>query len=258
MRQVSICSFNVNGLRAAAKAGFGAWLAQERPDVICIQETRAPGTVVVPYLASLGYAYVYHSPANKAGYSGTCIASRKQATGFELLTDIPKFDAEGRFAFAKFGDIGVVSAYVPNGNASPARLRFKLEYLEYLTAKCEQLVTRVPRLLICADFNIAHTENDVANAARVRNKSGFLAEERALMDRLMKIGIRDPLRLSAGNTPGMYTWWASHSDCRARNVGWRFDYILSSDILLKQIRDPMIHADVRVSDHCPVSVRVQQ
>jgi len=266
-KQLTLHSWNVNGLRAVLRKGdFQRFLAAHAPDILCLQETKAEREQVV---LDLPEYHEYWSSASKKGYSGTAIFARteplsvsyglpKTVTRRFNLVDAEGRDAldEGRLITAEFAQFYVVTAYVPNAKDDLSRLPLREQHWDpAVLAHCRLLEKKKP-VIICGDFNVAHTALDLANPkANVGNK-GFTAEERAGFQAFIDAGFIDTLRLfREGN--GHYSWWSHRANARARNIGWRIDYVLVSAALRPAVVAADIHADVMGSDHCPVSVTLR-
>lgn len=261
---LKIFSWNVNGIRAVIKKNlFQPFLAQHRPDILCLQETKAErGQVEIDVP---GYHEFWNS-AVKKGYSGTAIFSRTQplsvvlgfpedfAQRFEFADELER-DAtqEGRVITAEFERFFVVTVYTPNAKDDLSRLPLRHRHWDpAFLAYCLQLQRHKP-VVFCGDLNVAHTELDLANPKPNRGKKGFTDEEREGFQHFVDAGFVDTLRLfKQGN--GHYTWWSHFAKSRERNVGWRIDYVLVSPALRPAVQAAEIHADVMGSDHCPVSV----
>jgi len=261
---IKIYSWNVNGIRAVLnKNRFHPFLQVHRPDVLCLQETKAQRGQIEIDLP--GYHEHWNSAAKK-GYSGTAIFSRDQALSvingfptefsarFRFADELERDSAgEGRVITAEFPQFYVVTVYTPNAKDDLSRLQLRFQHWDpAFLAYCRQLEQTKP-VVFCGDLNVAHTEQDLANPKSNRGKKGFTDEERRGFQNLLDAGFIDTLRLfKQGN--GHYTWWSPFANARARNVGWRIDYILVSQGLRSAVRAAEIHADVMGSDHCPVSV----
>jgi exodeoxyribonuclease-3 len=262
--KVSIYSWNVNGIRAVVNKGlFEPFVDAHKPDILCLQETKAQPDQIDINLPE--YTAVFNS-AVKKGYSGTAILSRQAplSTTSGFPADIIKKykvtgdtygdpNAEGRVLTAEFEKFYVVTVYTPNAKDDLSRvpLRHKLWDPAFL-AYCKQLEITKP-VVFCGDLNVAHTEDDLARPKENKGKKGFTDEERQGFDNFVSAGFVDSLRLFVkGN--GHYTWWTMWANARARNVGWRIDYVLVSKILVPHVKAATIHADVMGSDHCPVSI----
>lgn len=264
---MKIYSWNVNGIRAVLKKDrFVPFIKAHQPDVLCLQETKAERGQIEIELP--GYHEFWNS-AVKKGYSGTAIFSKQRplsvSNGFpdsfakrysfadELLRDSA---TEGRVITAEFPHLYVVTVYTPNAKDDLSRLALRHDHWDpAFLAYCRQLEQRKP-VAFCGDLNVAHTELDLANPKSNRGKKGFTEEERRGFENLLDAGYVDTFRLfQQGN--GHYTWWSPFANSRARNVGWRIDYVLVSQGLRGAVKSAAIHADVLGSDHCPVSVSLQ-
>ena len=261
---MKIYSWNVNGIRAVLKKGqFQSFLAAHQPDVLCLQETKADRDQVEIDLPDY---HEYWNSAVKKGYSGTAIFARAEPlsvtngfstaliTRFKFADELQRDSAEeGRVITAEFEKFFVVTVYTPNAKDDLTRLALRYEQWDpAFLAHCEELEKKKP-VIFCGDLNVAHTELDLANPKSNRGKKGFTNEERGGFQKFVDAGFVDTLRLfKEGN--GHYTWWSHFANARARNVGWRIDYVLVSPQLRDAVRDAEIHADVLGSDHCPVSV----
>lgn len=252
MARFKLISWNVNGIRAAVKAGFRDFVAKEKPDVLCLQETKAPAGGMKLDLA--GY-HEFWNDAQKPGYAGTALFSRKKPLTVSRGIGAAKHDGEGRVLTAEFEDFFVLSTYVPNSKRGLERLPYRTkEWDKDFLAYALKLDRKKP-VIFCGDLNVAHQEIDLANPkANVKNH-GFTPEERAGFDAIVKAGFVDSFReLEKG--PGHYTWWSRLSNCRARNIGWRIDYVVISPKLKPRLKRAFILKDVRGSDHCPVGVEL--
>jgi exodeoxyribonuclease III len=261
---MKLYSWNVNGIRAVVKKGvFQSFIKAHRPDVLCLQETKAERGQIEIDLP--GYHEYWHS-AIKKGYSGTAILSREKpikvtngfpkpfAKRFRFADELERDSSEeGRLITAEFPKFHAVTVYTPNAKDDLSRLALRHQHWDpAFLAYVKQLEKKKP-VVFCGDMNVAHTELDLANPKPNRGKKGFTDEEREGFQNLVAAGFIDTLRLfKEGN--GHYTWWSHFSNARARNVGWRIDYILVSAALRKAVKAAQIHADVMGSDHCPVSV----
>jgi exodeoxyribonuclease-3 len=261
---MKIYSWNVNGIRAVVKKGlFQSFLRAHKPDVLCLQETKAErGQIEIDVPE---YREFWNS-AVKKGYSGTAIFSREEpirvVNGFPrdfaeryTFADELKRDSaeEGRVITAEFGKFHVVTVYTPNAKDDLSRLPLRHKHWDPAFLAYCRLLERTKPVILCGDLNVAHTELDLANPKPNRGKKGFTDEERQGFQNFVDAGFVDTFRLfTQGN--GHYSWWSHFANSRARNVGWRIDYFLVSAALRKEIAAADIHADVMGSDHCPVSV----
>lgn len=261
---MKIYSWNVNGLRGLLRRGaFLPFIEQHAPDILCLQETKAQRGQVETDLS--GYHEYWHAAVRK-GYSGTAIFSRQQplsigygfptdfASSYDLTDELQRNAAdEGRLITAEFGSFYLVTAYTPNAKDDLSRLALRhRQWDPAFLAWCKQLERSKP-VIICGDLNVAHTELDLANPGPNRGRKGFTDEEREGLSRLIEAGFVDTFRIfTAGK--GHYTYWSRFANARARNVGWRIDYILVSAVLRPAVVAAEIHAEVQGSDHCPISV----
>ncbi len=261
---MKLYSWNVNGIRAVVKKGvFQSFVKAHRPDVLCLQEIKAKRGQIEIDLP--GYHEYWHS-AVKKGYSGTAIFSREKpikvtngfpgtfAKRFRFADELERDSSEeGRLITAEFAGFYTVTVYTPNAKDDLSRLALRHKHWDpAFLAYVKQLEKKKP-VVFCGDMNVAHTELDLANPKPNRGKKGFTDEEREGFQNLVAAGFIDTLRLfKEGN--GHYTWWSNFANSRARNVGWRIDYVLVSGALRKSVKAAEIHADVMGSDHCPVSV----
>jgi exodeoxyribonuclease-3 len=253
---VRIVSWNVNGLRACAKKGFRAWLGRSRAEIVGVQEVRAlpdqlPDTVREPR----GF-HSYFAPAERLGYSGVGLFARRPADRVDASLGEPRFDAEGRLQIARFGRLVVVNGYFPKGSGNErdnSRVPYKLDFYRALFDRVQRLRRGGARVLVMGDLNTAHREVDLARPKQNTANSGFLPEERGELDRWMDAGWVDTFR-HFESEGGHYSWWSQRFGMRARNVGWRIDYVLASPAAMRYVRGAFIQPDVKGSDHCPVGV----
>lgn len=246
-----IVTYNVNGIRAALKKGFAEWLATHPADVVCLQEIKArEQDLDLSVFRTLGYE-VYWNAAQRPGYSGVAMLSKVKPDA--VLTGIGSkgVDEEGRVIRADFGDISVVSTYIPNGGSGEERLAFKMQWLEDFRTWLQELKT-TRQLVVCGDYNICHREIDIHDPVRNAKVSGFLPQERAWMDTFFGCGFFDTIRMLKGDEKELYTWWSLRAGSRERNKGWRLDYLNVCDKLRDRVKDAHIWPHVKHSDHCPV------
>jgi len=257
MRVLRVASWNVNGLRAAARKGFRTWLGRSKAQVVGVQEVRARPEQLPDAVRAPGRRWhARFRPAERPGYSGVGLYSRWAPDALETDLGAPEIDAEGRLQIARFGRLWVVNGYFPNGNGKDrdlSRVPFKLEFYRRLHARLEGLKAAGEAVLVLGDFNTAHEERDLARPKDNRKNSGFLPEERAELARWIEGGWADTFRLFVAEG-GHYTWWSQRQGVRERNVGWRIDYVLASPGAVPFVRRARIHRHVLGSDHCPISV----
>jgi exodeoxyribonuclease III len=260
---MKIYSWNVNGIRAVLKKNnFYPFLEQHQPDILCLQETKAERDQVEVELP--GY-HEYWNSAVKKGYSGTAIFSKQKplnlingfpdgiAQQYRFVDGFGDTTQEGRVMAAEFDQFYVVTVYTPNAKDDLGRLAMRHENWDpAFLAYCQLLQKKKP-VVFCGDLNVAHTELDLANPKPNIGKKGFTNEERAGFQSFVDAGFVDTLRMfKQGN--GHYTWWSHFAGSRARNVGWRIDYVLVSPTLRSHVKAAEIHPEVMGSDHCPVSI----
>ena len=247
---MKIITYNVNGIRAAVKKGFLDWLKEESPDVLCLQETKAqPDQIPVFEFTELGYNTYIHS-AVKKGYSGVAILSKKPADHIEIGIGIEKYDREGRFIRADFGDLSIVSVYHPSGSSGDERQAFKMDWLADYQKHINELKKTRPNLVLSGDYNICHQAIDIHAPKRNLKSSGFLPEEREWMTNFMASGFVDSVR-HLNKEPDNYTWWSYRANARANNKGWRIDYHMISENKKNAIKEVRIIPEAKHSDHCP-------
>lgn len=251
-----IITYNVNGIRAAISKGLMEWLAAANPDVLCIQETKAqPDQIPLVEFEMMGYKSYIHS-AKKKGYSGVAIFSKKDADRVETGIGNEKYDDEGRFIRADYGDISVVSVYHPSGSSGDERLAFKMEWLEAFENYVDELRKKRPQLIVSGDYNICHQAIDIHDPIRNQTVSGFLPEEREWMSGFLGNGFVDSFR-HLNKEPHHYSWWSYRANARANNKGWRIDYNMVTENLKDKISRVAILPQARHSDHCPVMVELK-
>ncbi len=253
---MKIVSYNVNGIRAAVKKGFLDWLAEEQADIICLQETKAQDEQIpVAGLARLGY-HTYSFSAQKKGYSGVAILTKKVPLDVVKGMGIEKYDAEGRFIRADYEDFSVISVYHPSGSSGEVRQAFKMQWLDDFQSYLLQLRKEKSRLIIAGDFNICHQAIDIHDPVRNAKNSGFLPEEREWMTGFLQHHFVDSFRYLHPDAKDQYSWWSYRANARNNNKGWRIDYIMLTENLKNEIRGAGILPQVKHSDHCPVFLRI--
>ena len=248
-------SWNVNGLRAVLKNGFMDWFQQTRPDILCLQETRLLPEEVPPALLEAEGYQSFWNPALKRGYSGTATFSRVPPEAVSTL-DMPEFDEEGRVQLLYFKEFVLVNTYWPNSQDERKRLPYKLAFCAAIGKALDKLVKSGRHVIICGDFNIAHTEIDLARPKQNENNAGYYIEEREAMAAFLARGYVDVFRRFYPDTIA-YTWWSYRGQARPKNIGWRLDYHCIDEGFLSQVKDIRICDDVMGSDHCPVALTLK-
>jgi len=257
-RALRVVSWNVNGLRACASKGFSRWLARSRAEVVGVQEVRALRDELPDAVSAPRGWHAHFSAAARRGYSGVGLFARRAPDAIETSLGEPRFDDEGRLQIARFGRLVVVNGYFPKGSGSArdnSRVPFKLEFYRALFDRLEMLRRAGRRVLVIGDLNTAHREIDLARPKQNAKNSGFLPEERAELDRWIAAGWIDTFRAFEPG-PGHYSWWSQRLGARAKNLGWRIDYVLASPSAMKFVRGAFIDREVHGSDHAPVGVAV--
>lgn len=255
---MKIISYNLNGIRAAAGKGLFDWLEKENPDIFCVQETKAqPEQIDLLTFRSLGYEYNYLHSAQKKGYSGVGIFSKKEPDYYSVGMNHSLFDAEGRVIRADFGDLTVVCVYIPSGTTGDVRQAVKMEFLDFFTNYLLELRKERPNLIICGDYNICHKPIDINHPERHQKTSGFLPEERQWFDQLIELGFVDSFR-EFNQEPEQYSWWSYRSNARAKNLGWRIDYHIVTESIRSRLKHAEIHPYVVFSDHSPVVLEINE
>jgi exodeoxyribonuclease-3 len=257
MANLTLLSWNVNGVRASHRKGFLPWLKDTAPDILCLQETKAMESQLPAELAQPeGYQAYWHS-AERKGYSGTALITRQEPLSIQFGLGLAEFDQEGRTIVAEYPAFTLINCYFPNGSRDHSRVPFKLAFYDAFLEKCEQLRKRDQPVIFCGDINTAHGWIDLANPKSNQKTTGFLPEERAWIDRVIKAGYVDTFRHFHPDATGQYTWWSMPTRARERNVGWRLDYFFVASELLEYVTDAFIMPEVMGSDHCPVGLRLQ-
>lgn len=246
---MKIITYNVNGIRSAMSKGFTDFIKKENPDVVCLQEIKALETDIDhSELEAMGY-HSYWFSAQKKGYSGVGILSKKKPDVVRAGMGHELFDSEGRVLTAVIDGHEIMSCYFPSGTTGDVRQQVKYEFLDafYDFIQRDKLDNR--KLVVCGDYNICHKPIDIHDPVGNKNSSGFLPEERAWMDKWFDNGMVDSFR-QFNQEPHHYTWWSFRTGARSRNKGWRIDYISVSDDLKSGLKDAGIYSEYVHSDHC--------
>lgn len=251
---MKVISVNLNGIRAAARKGFYDWLKQQDADFICMQETKAQmAHLSDPIFYPDGY-FSHFVDAEKKGYSGVGIYARKKPVHIETQLGWPCADTEGRYIQFDYDDLTVISLYLPSGTSGEERQTLKYEFLDRFMDHLLDLKGSGKELIICGDWNIAHTKRDIKNWRGNQKNSGFLPEERAWLDELFgSAGFVDAFRV-VNQEEDQYTWWSNRGQAWANNVGWRIDYQVITPMLAERVEAVSIYKDERFSDHAPLII----
>ena len=255
MDRVKILSWNVNGIRAVLKKGFLEWFAEEDPDILCLQETKAsPEQLIRELLEVPGYK-AYFSSAERKGYNGVALYTKEEPTAVQHGFGVPEFDREGRILIADYQHLTLINIYYPNGKRSPERLDYKMRFYAAFQGVVNDLRARGKHLAICGDVNTAHREIDISRPKENEVISGFLPMEREGLDQFLSSGYIDTFRMF-NQDPNNYTWWDQMTRARDRNVGWRVDYFFVDEGLRNHVTNAWIMPEVLGSDHCPVGLEI--
>jgi exodeoxyribonuclease-3 len=251
-----LISWNVNGIRAAGKKGLWDWFKKAKPDVFCLQETKARKEQVDPqWQDPKGYKSYWHS-AQKAGYSGVAVYSKVEPIAVIEGIGDGEIDSEGRVLQLEYSDFTLLNCYFPNSQRDHARLGYKLDFCKKIERHCTKLAKKNKNILITGDFNIAHKEIDLKNPKTNQNNAGFLPQERAWLDGFLKKDFVDVFRVFEQG-PDHYTWWSYRPGVRERNIGWRLDYFCANLGFKNQLKAMKHLTKVMGSDHCPIELQLK-
>lgn len=250
---MKLISWNVNGLRACMDKGFPDFFKDVDADIFCLQETKLQEGQIS--LDLTGYNQ-YWNYAQKKGYSGTAIFSKKEPLSVSYGMGIEKHDQEGRLITLEFENFYIITVYTPNSQDELKRLDYRMEweddFLKYL-----KTLERMKPVIVCGDLNVAHKEIDLKNPKTNRKNAGFTDEERNKFSKLLDSGFTDTFRYFYPDLEGAYSWWSYRFKAREKNAGWRIDYFLTSRSLDSSLRDAVIYKDIFGSDHCPVGLEME-
>jgi exodeoxyribonuclease III len=254
-----ILSWNVNGLRAVHKKkdSWNGFLAQDA-DIFCLQETKAKPEQLLDKLREVkGYFSFFASSEIKKGYSGVAIYSKTEPEKVEYGMGIKKFDEEGRLLTVYFKDFVLLNVYFPNGGQGPHRLKYKLDFYDAFLEHIEKLRKKYHNIIFCGDVNTAHEEIDLARPKENEENTGFLPEERAWIDEVIRHGYIDTFRYFYPDKKDIYSYWDIKTRARDRNVGWRLDYFFASSNMQKGLKKTTVLSNIFGSDHCPVGLELK-
>lgn len=250
-----LVSWNVNGIRAGVKKGFVEKVNDMDADVICLQETKAQDDQVLEALEELSGYHIYPYSAEKKGYSGTAILTKKEPLNITKGLGIEAHDDQGRLIVAEFESYYLATTYVPNSGNGLVRLSYRTEWDKALLDHLKELEKKKP-VIICGDFNVCHKDIDIARPAANYNKSpGYMQEEIDGLDNYIEAGFRDSFRQLHPDEV-KYSWWSMRAGARQKNIGWRLDYFLVSETLLPHVKQADIWTHIEGSDHCPVILEI--
>ncbi len=250
---MKVITANLNGFRSAARKGLWAYLAKEDPDFLCCQELKAQESNLEEVDKNpLGMHRIWHC-AEKRGYSGVALYSKQPPQHVQIGLSLPQFNVEGRYICADFKKFSLVCLYLPSGTSSNDRQQVKFQFLNYFSTVLSELRACGREVLICGDWNIAHTPLDLKNWRSNQKHSGFLPEERAWLTEVLEAGWVDVWRQLYPDIPG-YTWWSNRGQAYAKDVGWRIDYQIASPKLAKSAKNAFVYKEEKFSDHAPLVV----
>ena len=247
-----LISWNVNGLRAVMGKNFMEFFNDIDADIFCLQETKLQEGQIEMDLP--GY-YQYWNYADKKGYSGTAIFTKKEPVSVSYGIDIDEHDHEGRVITLEFNDFYMVTVYTPNSQDELKRLDYRMKWEDDFRAYLTALNTKKP-VIVTGDMNVAHKEIDLKNPKTNRRNAGFTDEERGKMTQLLESGFIDTFRYFYPDIEGKYSWWSYRFKAREKNAGWRIDYFLASRDMESRLKGAKIHTEVFGSDHCPVELEI--
>ena len=249
-----IVTLNLNGIRSAVNKGFLQWMSTQEADAICVQEIKAQDCNLADEVRNPDGYHGYFHCAERPGYSGVGIYCRRKPDQIVAGLGIADIDAEGRYLEARFGNLSIVSVYVPSGTTSPERLGIKFSFMARFIGWLHQLAQSGRDVILCGDWNVAHKEIDLKNWRSNQKNSGFLPEEREWFSGVLdKLGYEDVFR-RLNQEPEQYTWWSNRGQAWAKNVGWRIDYQLATPAIAAKARSVAIYKAQRFSDHAPLTI----
>ena len=250
---MKLVSWNVNGIRACVQKGFLEFFNKVNADIFCIQESKLQEGQI--NLELEGY-YQYWNYAEKKGYSGTAIFSKKEPITVSYGIGIEEHDKEGRVITLEFEDFYVITVYTPNSQNELARLDYRMKWEEVFKDYLKKIEKNKP-VIVCGDLNVAHKEIDLKNPKTNRKNAGFTDDEREKFTELLNSGFIDTFRYFYPDTTGIYSWWSYRFNARKNNAGWRIDYFIVSELLKDRLVSANIHIEVLGSDHCPVELIIE-
>jgi exodeoxyribonuclease III len=249
-----IVSVNLNGIRSACTKGFFEWLPKQKADVVCMQEIKCSEPDLPKEALGVKGMAGHFQHAEKKGYSGVGIYSKPVPDKVTKGLAIPDIDAEGRYIQADFGNLSVISVYVPSGTTSEERLAIKFSFMDRFLPHLQKLKKSKREIVLCGDWNVAHKEIDLKNWRSNQKNSGFLPEERAWISKVFdEVGFVDVFR-TLDQRPEQYTWWSNRGQAWAKNVGWRLDYQIATPGVAATAKKCSIYKDQRFSDHAPLTI----
>ena len=249
-----IITFNLNGIRSAAKKGFFNWLEKQNADVVCLQETKAQLEKLEGEIFRPDNYYHYFSDAQKPGYSGVGIYCRQKPDNVSYHWGWAVSDQEGRYVQVDFGPLTIISLYMPSGTSGEERQAIKWQFMRHFLEYLKKIRESNRHYIICGDWNIAHKTIDLKNWKANQKHSGFLPDERAWLDRVLNEHEWVDAFRELNKNAEQYTWWSHRGRAREKNVGWRIDYQITTPELKNKIKVVSIYTDQNFSDHAPLII----
>lgn len=250
---MKLYTWNVNGIRSVYGKGFKNWVGESDPDIVCLQELKAQAHQIPLDITGTKKYHIAHNTAQKKGYSGVAVFSKEKPQRVSRRIGLKRFDEEGRMLHLDFKDFALVNFYIPHGGRMKENLGYKLEAYKAIFNYLKKIEHK--NIILAGDFNIAHTPLDLARPQGNTNNIMFTREERQQLDELVSMGFSDAFR-SKNKEGGHYTWWPWRGDLRARNVGWRIDYVFTAGRTTRNVKKASIAKDVHGSDHCPTGIEL--
>lgn len=254
---MKIVSWNVNGIRACYKKGLPEFIQSEKPDILCLQETKAHLEQVEDEVKTLGYKAAYWSSAVRKGYSGVATFVRQEPLSIKKGIGVEAYDSEGRIVWTEHKDFDLYNIYFPNGGSGDERHNFKQKFLADLNQHLISEIKKGKEIILVGDYNVAHKAQDVYDPVRLAKESGFLPEERAWFDSFIGLGFVDTFRHFKPEEPNRFSWWSYRELARISNRGWRIDYICLTKGLVGKLKSADILDQIEGSDHCPVVANLE-
>ena len=255
MPSQKIITYNVNGLRSAINKGWLQWVQAVNPDIICLQEIKVQQEQLdLTLFENAGYHHYWHS-AEKKGYSGVAILTKEKPDMVTIGSGEANVDREGRIIRADYGDVSVISVYIPSGSSGELRQAYKMEWLTWFDTYITKLKATRKKLIIAGDYNICHKPIDIHNPVSNAKSSGFLPDEREWLSKFIASGFTDTFR-EFNKEPHHYTWWSARFNVRARNLGWRIDYQMVTENLNDSLKRAVLLPEAVHSDHCAMLLEV--
>ncbi|MBD3290035.1 exodeoxyribonuclease III [candidate division KSB1 bacterium] len=255
MPKIRLLSWNVNGIRAVDRKNALDWFFEEKPDIFCLQETKAHPDQLPDRLTQMDGYHIFFSSAEKKGYSGVALYTKIKPLKVKYGFGLEKFDNEGRVIIAEYDHFVLINVYFPNGKQSKERLQYKMDFYDAYLDYADSLKADGKKIVMCGDVNTAHKEIDLAHPKANEKSSGFLPIERAWIDKMITSGYLDTFRMF-NDQPEQYTWWDVRTRARERNIGWRIDYFFISVNLKNNIENAFILPEIMGSDHCPIGIEL--